>query len=203
MARRAPASRAARGVTLLEVLVAILVLSIGLLGVAGMQAASLRYAQGGWVRAGLASGVSSLAERVRANPAAAADAYRLADEYATQRSDIDSGKVQAVVTANNCLASTCTPAQLAAFDLATWRLALDTAMPGSGGFVQGDAVAGYQATILWKDKAYADDTDPTALKRAADKDCSGSETGLAQRSCCPAAAKAPDGVRCTNFTVIP
>ena len=63
------------GSTLIEVLVAMLVLSIGLLGVAGLAAASLRYSQGGWARASVASGLSDLADRVRTNPGADVTAY--------------------------------------------------------------------------------------------------------------------------------
>ena len=56
--------RTQAGTTLLEVLVAMLVLSIGLLGIAGLSAASLRYSQGGWARASISSGLSDLADRV-------------------------------------------------------------------------------------------------------------------------------------------
>ena len=39
-----------RGAGLIEALIAILVLSIGLLGMVGMQTASVKYEQTGWVR---------------------------------------------------------------------------------------------------------------------------------------------------------
>lgn len=48
---RSPASRSARGFTLVEALVALLVLAIGLLGVAGMQLKSLQSAHAGYQRA--------------------------------------------------------------------------------------------------------------------------------------------------------
>jgi len=199
------APRAELGSTLVEVLVAILILSIGLLGAAGMQAASLRYAHGASARAALTSGISSLAERMRANSSAATTAYVFDSTiYADQRTAINDGSVQSSVTASNCLAVTCTPAALASFDLATWQLGLDAAMPGAAGFVQGNSQAGYLATIMWFDKSYTYDTDPKTLVKRVDKDCGTSTpTGVAQRSCCPSAASAPDGVRCVNFTVIP
>ena len=66
------------GSSLIEALVAMLVLSIGLLGIAGLSAASLRYSQGGWARASISSGLSDLADRVRANPTATVNAYAFA-----------------------------------------------------------------------------------------------------------------------------
>ena len=61
--RNAPITKRRRrhaeaGSTLIEALVAMLVLSIGLLGIAGLASASLRYSQGSWARAAVASGLS-------------------------------------------------------------------------------------------------------------------------------------------------
>ncbi|MEW5879563.1 MAG: type IV pilus modification protein PilV [Pseudomonadota bacterium] len=56
-----------RGLSLLEVLVAIVILSLGLLGMAGLQAASLRASQGSFYRAQAAQYVDDMAERMRAN----------------------------------------------------------------------------------------------------------------------------------------
>lgn len=56
-----------RGLSLLEVLVAIVILSLGLLGMAGLQAASLRASQGSLYRAQAAQFADDMAERMRAN----------------------------------------------------------------------------------------------------------------------------------------
>jgi type IV pilus assembly protein PilV len=55
------------GLSLLEVLVAIVILSLGLLGMAGLQAASLRTSQGSFYRAQAAQYADDMAERMRAN----------------------------------------------------------------------------------------------------------------------------------------
>jgi type IV pilus assembly protein PilV len=58
-------SKRQRGLSLIEVLVSIVILSLGLLGVAGMQAAGLRASQGAHYRAQAAVLAYDMAERVR------------------------------------------------------------------------------------------------------------------------------------------
>ncbi|RVU41771.1 type IV pilus modification protein PilV [Rheinheimera riviphila] len=66
------------GVSLLEVLIAVLVLSVGLLGIAGLQTANLRNTQSAHQRTVAVLLAASMAERIRANPvAAAAGAFAL------------------------------------------------------------------------------------------------------------------------------
>lgn len=60
-----------RGMTLLEILVAVLVLSIGMLGVAGLQTSNMRNAQSAHQRTMAVMLASGMAERIRANRALA------------------------------------------------------------------------------------------------------------------------------------
>jgi type IV pilus assembly protein PilV len=198
------------GSSLIEVLVAILVLSIGLLGVAGLAAASLRYSQGGWARASVASGLSDLADRVRTNPGADITAYVFDSTktvtkpatkytYADQRTDLESGQVALDV---DCMAedTACTATELAAFHMTEWRLAMNSSMPGSAVWVSGQRDEGYQATIMWFDKSFVQ-SDGTTLDTSAT--CTAAMTGVAARQCCPADAEVIAGVRCTNMAVLP
>lgn len=77
--KRAPGSAAAvRGVGLIEVLVAVLVLAIGLLGVAAMQATALRNSQSSLERSQGVMHVYTILDAMRANPSAArAGAYNM------------------------------------------------------------------------------------------------------------------------------
>ncbi|MFZ2752689.1 MAG: type IV pilus modification protein PilV [Lysobacteraceae bacterium] len=77
--RRAPRSAAAvRGVGLIEVLVAVLILAIGLLGVAAMQATALRNSQSSLERSQGVMHVYTILDAMRANPnAARAGAYNM------------------------------------------------------------------------------------------------------------------------------
>src|SRR5574341_689491 len=70
--RRAASSLAAnRGVTLVEVLVAVIVLSIGLLGIAGLQARALKYGQSSYERSVAVIQAHSIVDAMRANRDAA------------------------------------------------------------------------------------------------------------------------------------
>ena len=201
--RRSSASlfrQAHTGSSLIEVLVAILVLSIGLLGVAGLAAASLRYSQGGWARASVASGLSDLADRVRTNPGADTTAYVFnTSNYADQRTALESGQV---TITTDCMAegTACDATELAAFHMAEWRLAMDRNMPGSAVWVSGQRDEGYQATLMWFDKSFVQ-SDGTTLDTSAT--CTAAMTGAAARQCCPADAAVIAGVRCTNMTIVP
>ena len=191
--------RADRGATMIEVLVAILILSIGMLGIAGLQVASMKYSQGGWARAAVASGLSDFADRIRANPGSAIAAYVVPGDYATQRTAL---LANTVVAAKDCEArnAVCTPAELADFHLVQWRLLIDASMPDSAALVTGDRAAGYITTVMWFDKAFLK-KDGVSLDNSAA--CVAGATGTAARNCCPAAANAPAGVRCTNMVVLP
>jgi type IV pilus assembly protein PilV len=63
----AQSQRRQRGISLIEILVAIVVLSIGLLGLAGLQANSLRTSQSALYRSQAAAYAEDMAERMRAN----------------------------------------------------------------------------------------------------------------------------------------
>lgn len=107
-----------RGATLLEVLVAIIVLSFGVLGMVGLQAASLQANREARLQAKAIRLAGELAELMRANPdvagkpTAAENPYLLADFQAIS-----------VNTTQNCVgtASPCTPLQIATADMADWQ----------------------------------------------------------------------------------
>ena len=178
-------------------MVAILVLSIALLGIAGLMSASLRFAQGSWARASVSSALSDLADRVRSNPGATPVAYAASAPYVDQQ--VTS---YALPFTTDCLAATCAAASdLAAFQLEQWRLEVKRTLPSSAIWVSGQRSTGYVATVMWFDKTFlkADGKTPEASPTCG----SGTPTGLAQRSCCPSGATVPDGVRCTNMTIVP
>ncbi|MBI5462892.1 MAG: type IV pilus modification protein PilV [Gammaproteobacteria bacterium] len=105
-----------RGFTLLEVLIAVVVLSIGLLGVAGLQAFGLRNNQDAYMRSQATILATDIAERMRAN-----------------MTGVEAGTYdQGVAVENtNCNDATtgCTANELAQHDLYQWRTALFAALP--------------------------------------------------------------------------
>jgi type IV pilus assembly protein PilV len=106
-----------RGFTLLEVLVAIVVFSIGLLGIAGLQVAGMRYTHGSQLRSLATMQAENMADSMRANRVGVADGhYNVTGSMPTSYP-------------TDCSVATCTPADLARFDLVTWNSEADAGKP--------------------------------------------------------------------------
>ncbi|MDH3305862.1 MAG: type IV pilus modification protein PilV [Gammaproteobacteria bacterium] len=120
--RQQPPRRSGQfGFTLIEVLVAVIVLSIGLVGVAGLQAVSLKNNQSAFMRSQASALAYDLADRMRANvPGANAGMYDPTAKAATAGCKSTSG---------------CTTQQMAENDLAEWSAAIATYLPDGEGFV--------------------------------------------------------------------
>jgi type IV pilus assembly protein PilV len=193
--------KAQQGVSLIEVLIAILILSVGLLGIAALQAATLRYQQGAWARAGAAVISTDLSERVRANPAIKAVSANVLGNYSLQTSF--AAQQAATLTPASC-ASGCTPSQLAAADLTALQIAARQQLP-QGAIIATPSPVGaarftnLNFTVLWFDKDFVDTTG-TAI---ASPVCGAATTGPAARLCCPAVAAAPAGTRCVTSEMVP
>lgn len=107
-----------RGFTLVEVLVAMIVISVGLLGIAGLQLTAKRSGHQAWQRGLAVSYANDLVERIRMNPAAAAAYHTGLGSNALGGARIESPAVE-------CDAENCSPAQLASWDLWRWEQAID------------------------------------------------------------------------------
>lgn len=124
---------AVRGFTLLEVLVALLVISVGLLGLAKMDALAISSTQISSGRSLIALQASSMAAAMQGNKGYWAAGVGPATFSTAGTTVTDSTGVlnQAVST---CVAATaagpaCTPAQLAAYDVQTWAAGMAALFP--------------------------------------------------------------------------
>lgn len=183
------------GATLIEALVSILVLSLGLLGMAGLQLNALSFQKSSWATHRIAELTGDISERIRANPTGATDGnYTYTATYGAAKS--------ATIASNLCRTSgaDCTTAQIANDDLSAWLLKAQNALPGGAARLEGNPMTGFIVTALYVDKEFID---PTTGTPQASILCSTAPTGVAWRSCCPDAAAAPDGVRCYRTSVIP
>lgn len=137
--------RSALGSSLLEVLVAITIASLGLLALAGSHLHALRQASLQQHRVLAAWLISDLAERIRVNAPTPADAagYNFTDKFAAQKSGST-----APTRLCGAPADACTVNDMAAADLHAWRSRLRAQLPNGSGFVSIDAnVAG--AIDIW------------------------------------------------------
>lgn len=119
-----------RGFNLIEVMVALIVISVGMLGIAKMQALAMSSAGTAKMRSLAALQASSLASTLRADRAywsAIPATVTVTFQNGAITASTDAG-LQAVTTCNSA-AAPCTPTQIAAYDLQSWITALATQMP--------------------------------------------------------------------------
>ncbi len=190
------------GVTLLEVLVSLLVLSFGLLGVAGLQAVTASYKVNSWARNSAALLLSDFAERVRSNPEAAkkeagVSLYEFKTAWSSQ------GDVPSLGSDKNCLESSCNSTQRAAYDLWAWRTRVSREMPQGSVWVDGNRDDGFKVTLMWMDKGFTGAGDDKATLQSSTTCSANLSSSVEQASCCPSDAKVAIGVRCQNFFFIP
>lgn len=126
----------ARGFTLIEVLVALLVLSIGLLGIAGLQLKSLRDSQDAYLRSQASILAADIIERMRANR----------QEARSGNYDIGLNDTPAAGSSRS------------ARDLTEWRNRISDTLPGSTGAVQTSAER-VVVTIQWQTRRSEDADD--------------------------------------------
>ncbi len=143
-----------RGFTLLEVLVSVLVLSIGLLGIAGLQLWSLRYNTSAYQSSQAGAVVADLVDRMRANPAAAAGG-----SYVFSTTSPPPAPQSCVSEATGC-----NPTAQALHDIREWR---EHSLPRLGQASASVAQAGnlFTITVSWKDRA-EEDKDGAAATRS-------------------------------------
>ncbi len=138
---------AQRGVTLLENMVALLILSVGMLGLAGLQAYSLRGSAGASYRQIVVQQAQDMADRIRANPAAVFPAAGGVVQYnGVAASTFFDNATAAYASVTDCRTTACTAIQMAAFDVVDWQVANNAQLPGdhsrAGGYVNSVGLTG-------------------------------------------------------------
>lgn len=131
-----------RGFTLLEVMVALVIFSIGLLGLAGLQSQSLRYNHSAYLKTQASYLAYDILDRMRANRQAALDGgYNAEDTTEGTDKDCDTKTV------------TCSTNDMALHDIYEWKQLLANTLPQGTGSV-GQTTLGennFTITIAWED----------------------------------------------------
>lgn len=166
------------GVGLIEVLISILIAAFGLLGLAGLQVASLRYQKVAQFRSVASQYSADIADRMRANVTGAKD-----DNYITS----PSGKLGDNPATTACTTD-CDTATVAKQDIYKWRDGLSKAMAGGWGEITGSTTAAFVITVYFKEPGK-----PTDASGSLDTKC---------RAAALDASKDKD-VRCFTTTFLP
>ena len=144
-----------KGFTLIEVLVALAVLAIGLLGLAGMQMFSMGSTYDAHLRTQATVLAQEIIDRMRAN----AEQARTSTDYVVGFDDAP------ITASQDCQSGSCSPQELAEFDMQHWKCALgkystDAVCNGIGANTlpsgDGSIVAAnnqYQVTVGWTNSA--------------------------------------------------
>jgi type IV pilus assembly protein PilV len=143
------------GFSLIEILITLVVLSVGLLGLAALHAESLRSGRSAYLRTKAVSLASDMADRMRSNRPAA-----LAGNYVSTMGDHGSN--------NDCAddktggaTKACGPANMAKHDIWLWKTALEDPRnglpgPGTGALTSnGAATPTYTIVVAWNDAGQA------------------------------------------------
>jgi type IV pilus assembly protein PilV len=146
--------RDARGFSMLEVLIALVVTSIGLLGLAALQATSLRLNHGSFLRSQATLYAHDIADRMRANRVAALDG-----DYDLAFDDTPSGSA------------------VADLDLDQWRDALLRELPDGTGAVDVNAAGLAVIQVRWNDARGDDGAENTDTDGGTDADGDGAVDG--------------------------
>jgi len=166
-----PPRRTAAGFTLLEVLIAIVVVAFGLLGLAGLQVFALKNNQSASLRVAAANLTTDIIDRMKANYIGVIN-----NDY---NRPLTSSYTSVEAT---CATTGCAPAALARNDLREWQQRVAASLPGGIGIVcldknpndaslptasdcDGDGATGYAVKIWWyDDRTQANKVNPGTRK---------------------------------------
>lgn len=134
----------ALGFSLVEVLVALLVLSLGLLGLAALQTTGLKFNQQSYQRTQATLQAYDILDRIRANPLGKA-----AGKYSSVALGYRPSSPPSCVTGGT--PGTCDSNQMADYDIDQWNLAISTLISEGLGQVSINGSSICTITITWKE----------------------------------------------------
>lgn len=128
------------GFTLLEVMIALLIFSIGLLGLAGLQGSSLQNNKTSDLRSIAIIEAHDLAERIRANERG------VSGDYDTINTGVPAVPGTDCINSSSCT----TPALIAAWDIYEWQTSLSNLLPsGRGKVFRPSKTSAFTILVMW------------------------------------------------------
>jgi type IV pilus assembly protein PilV len=138
--------RKQRGISLVESLVALVVMSVGMLGIASLYVTSLQTSRSALTRAQAINLANDMADRIRANS-------RGGTAYDTKGAKAGGGEPP---DPPDCIGNkNCTPAALALYDRQTWLFSFTNLLPrdatGNVVYLRKGFLDDYQIDVAWKE----------------------------------------------------
>lgn len=160
---RSPRSHA-RGASLLEVLIAIVIMSFGLLAMGGLTASSIQYGKMAQFQTVAVQLASDLADRMRANADGFTNKAGTCTDSCYNKVTAYSSSVSAI-SVPACASSPCSAKDMAAVDMAEWRNSLRLSLPGGDAYVARDTVntPAVDIWIMWVDPSLKVGTDTSMI----------------------------------------
>jgi type IV pilus assembly protein PilV len=145
------------GFTLLETMVSFVILGVGLLGMAALQGTALRYSNQAYLRSQANIVAYDIFERMRANPAGVAGGY-----YAFEADEGEGVEEVEEGSETDCKSASCTPQQLATYDLDSWSQSIGQILPAGSGSLTNNGASSYTVTVSWIEQQKAQRVDEDA-----------------------------------------
>ena len=147
-----------KGAGLVEVLATLFILSIGLLGIAGLQAKGIQAGQGASLRTSAILVAEDIASRMKANRVGVYDTNVGTGYY--QAGIADTGTDNGCNDTSAAVAVSCTPSQMAAHDIYLWKQNLANVLPNGTGQISWSVnnqtasatLVSVTLTITWTEK---------------------------------------------------
>ncbi len=125
------------GLSLLEAMIALVIISVGLLGIAALQINALKQNNSAYWHSQAVWMAHDMAERMRANSSVIATDYVGIDTSNTYAQD--------------CQTAACTPTQMAIADAADWKAQVET-LPAGRGIVRNTNPGETEIAVMWDDE---------------------------------------------------
>lgn len=190
MPRSAPDGQT--GATLLEILVTIMIVSFGLLGIAGQLLAAAKYQQTAQYRNTAYTQMQAMAERIRSNSTVLTNGASDATSYLADDGYANAATLPSNPNCGGNGQTACTPAQAAQRDVREWRQTLARELPSGRGSLYtvtsgaNTALNQRRLYVMWSEKPQNSDDNLGALPTDSN---------------CPTPRVA--GIRCLSMVVYP
>ena len=124
-------SRCSAGVGLIEVLAALLVISIGILGMVGLQTKSLQHNHVAYLRSQAVIIGNDMMDRIRVNRSLSS----VTEDYVVTAGQLTTTQCSTEAYPDNCETDSCTSSELAEYDIRQWKFQMACILPNSDGSI--------------------------------------------------------------------